>query len=287
MQSTKSRRLTLSSYGTLAALAAFVVVAAAAPVGAQATKQAAIEAKHAPKEVSVDLANGIKLELLLIPAGEFMMGSPESETSRLVMDKPQHRVRITKPFFLGKFPVTQQQWESVMGHNPSLLKSPKHPVVNVSWYDCEGFFKKLNVKVGGATFQLPTEAQWEYACRAGTKTRFPFGNDESKLGDYAWYGHNADGVTHPVGGKKPNAWGLYDMHGNASQWCADWYDESYYAKSITNDPPGAATGFHRCIRGGDISRVASLCRSSTRNAGQPALREEFLGVRVARVAEDR
>ena len=180
--------------------------------------------KGPPKEIAVDLGHGVKLEMVLIPAGEFLMGSPDSDKDAQSDEKPQHRVRITKPFYLGKYLVTQEQWEAVTGTSPSYFKRPKNPVEQVSWEDCRGFVKKLNGKVGGGTFPLPTEAQWEYACRAGSTTRYCFGDEESGLGEYAWYEANSDSKTHPVGGMKRNAWGLYDMHGNVWEWCQDWYD---------------------------------------------------------------
>jgi formylglycine-generating enzyme required for sulfatase activity len=143
------------------------------------------EPKQSPKQVTVDLGKGIKLEMVLIPAGEFMMGSPVSDKDGFDWEKPQHRVRITKPFYLGKYLVTQQEWEAVMRNNLSYFKGPKNPVERVSWDDCRQFLEKLNAKAtaGGGKFQLPTEAQWEYACRAGSKTRYCFGGDESKLGN--------------------------------------------------------------------------------------------------------
>jgi formylglycine-generating enzyme required for sulfatase activity len=179
------------------------------------------------------------------------MGSPDSDKGRQVSDeKPQHRVRITKPFYLGKYLVTQEQWEAVMGNNPSHFKGPKNPVEQVSWDDCQQFLRQAQREVGvrGGKFQLPTEAQWEYACRAGSTTRYCFGDDESGLGEYAWYDKNSGNKTHPVGEKKPNAWGLYDMHGNVWEWCQDWYDGGYYANSPTDDPTGP--GSNRVLRGG-------------------------------------
>ncbi len=175
------------------------------------------ETKEPAKTLAVDLGGRVKMEMILIPAGEFLMGSPDSDKDARADEHPQHRVRITKPFYLGKYLVTQEQWEAVMGNNPSHFKGLKNPVETVAWDDCQKFLEKLNAKIGtqGGKFVLPTEAQWEYACRAGSTTRYCFGDDKSGLGEYAWYWANSDKKTHPVGEKKPNAWGLYDMYGNA------------------------------------------------------------------------
>jgi formylglycine-generating enzyme required for sulfatase activity/beta-lactamase regulating signal transducer with metallopeptidase domain len=263
------------------------------------------EAKGPPKELTVDLGGGVKMEMVLIPAGEFMMGSPDSDTGDLdkgdrsyrVMgnEKPQHRVRITKPFYLGKYEVTQEQWEAVMGSNPSYHKGPKKPVEKVSWDDCQQFLSKLNAKLGdhGGKFRLPTEAQWEYACRAGSTTRFCFGDEQSGLGQYAWYNGNSQDRNsgycgpYPVGGKKPNAWGLHDMHGNVSEWCADYLElnyqvgRQYYATSPTDDPTGAATG-SRVSRGGACAGDAGNCRSARRLGYSPEDRDPYVGLRVSR-----
>ncbi len=243
--------------------------------------------KGPPKELTADLGGGVKMELVLIPAGEFKMGSPDSDKYTNADEKPQHRIRITKPFYMGKFLVTQEQWEAVMGDNPSRFKGPKNPVEQVRWDDCQKFLKKLNEKVGGGRFSLPTEAQWEYACRAGSTTRYCFGDAESGLGDYAWYDKNSDIKTHPVGEKKPNAWGLYDMHGNVWEWCQDWYDGGYYATSPADDPTGPATGSARVIRGGYWSDGIRFCRSALRDGSRPGYRDCILGLRVSRVAADR
>jgi len=243
----------------------------------------------------VEITNSIGMKLKLIPAaGEFMMGSPESDDESLSLEKPQHKVRITKPFYLGVYEVTQAEYEEVMGKNPSYfstggsgmihvlgMDTPRHPVEQVSWHNAMEFCRKLSAKEG-KKYRLPTEAEWEYACRAGATTRYSFGDEPASLGEYAWYGRNCGGKTHPVGEKKPNAWGLYDMNGNVWEWCHDWADENYYAVSPTDDPPGPETGSIRAIRGGSIRFVARNCRAADR-AGRGALTGWYaLGFRVAR-----
>jgi formylglycine-generating enzyme required for sulfatase activity len=257
------------------------------------------EAKSSPKELTVDLGGGVKLEMVLIPAGEFLMGSPDSDKDACPWEKPQHRVRITKPFYLGKYLVTQEQWEAVMGANPSAWRDvnsgqgSKNPVEQVTWDDCQTFLGKLNAKfaAGEGKFQLPTDAQWEYACRAGSKTKYCFGDDKSKLGEYAWYGENSGGKTHPVGEKKPNAWGLYDMHGHVSEWCKDLFQYGYYEESPVDDPMGAATGLGHVYRGGSWSTMprdpAWYCRSAYRDVGELGRRRADLGFRVSRVLADK
>ena len=192
-----------------------------------------------------DLNKGVKLEMLLISSGEFMMGSPASDKEATGDEKPQHRVRIIKPFYLGKYPVTQEQWQAIMGDNPSAYKGPKNPVANVTWDDCQKCIEKLNTRFtkDKVKFALPTEAQWEYACRAGSTTKWYCGDNEDDLADYAWYQKNAGASTHPVGQKKPNAWGLFDMHGNVWEWCSDGYDWKYYAKSPDGRPDRPRAGF--------------------------------------------
>jgi formylglycine-generating enzyme required for sulfatase activity len=156
-----------------------------------------------------------------------------------------------------------------------------------SWEDCQRFLGKLNANVGGGKFQLPSEAQSEYASRAGSKTKYCFGDDASKLGEYAWYAENSGNRPHPVGKKKPNAWGLYDIYGNVREWCQDRYDGGYYAKSPTDDPPGPATGPGRVLRGGGWFIEADDCCSAFRYGCLPRLRDGFLGLRVSRVPADK
>ena len=264
----------------LAALGSLAIATAAE------RKKADSKTKSPPKELAVDLGKGVKLELVLIPAGEFMMGSPDSDKNANADEKPQHRVRITKPFYLGKYPVTQEQWQAVMGNNPSRFKGPRNPVEQVTWADSQVFLKKLNAKSAGGKgrFALPTEAQWQYACRAGSTTRYCFGDDPSQLGDYTWYEKNCD-KTQPVGEKKPNAWGLYDMHGNVHQWCADWYDKDYYAKSPTDDPTGPATGTARMLGGGAWPLAADDSRSANRD--HYLIADSDVGFRLALIAAEK
>ena len=231
-----------------------------------------------PKELAVDLGGGVKMEMVLVPAGEFAMGDH--------VRKPVHKVRITKPFYLGKYEVTQEQWEAVMGSNPSYFKGPKNPVETISWDDCQQFLVKLNAKSGGqgGKFVLPTEAQWEYACRAGSAGKFCFGDDEKQLGEYAWYGENSGRKTHPVGEKKPNTFGLHDMHGNVSEWCQDW--NGVYGAEAVDDPSGPITGSGRRRRGGCWGDGSGACQSACRASTEPGRRIRYLGFRVARVPAD-
>ncbi|MEI8376370.1 MAG: formylglycine-generating enzyme family protein, partial [Planctomycetota bacterium] len=240
-----------------------------------------IEVEKPPSLVKtqvVDLGGGVKLDLVLIPAGSFKMGDDS--------EKPVHKVTITKPFCLGKYEVTQEQWEAVMGNNPSRFKDPKNPVEQVSWDDCQQFLVKLNAKVGGqgGKFVLPTEAQWEYACRAGSTGKFCFGDDEEQLGEYAWYSSNSGSKTHPVGEKKPNAFGLYDMHGNVWEWCQDWYGT--YGAEAVDDPSGPTTGSNRVNRGGGWRYNGWHCQSAYRFINVPGYRHGILGFRVSRVPAD-
>ena len=223
-------------------------------------------------------ATSIGMEFKLIPAGKFIMGDASSEDN-----ETPHEVTLTKPFKLGVYEVTQEQYEKVMGVNPSKSKGANNPVENVSWEDAIEFCRKLSElpaeKEAGNVYRLPTEAEWEYACRAGTTTKYSFGDDESELGDYAWYGVNSDQKTHPVGSKKPNAWGLYDMHGNVVEWCQDWYGD-YPSGSVT-DPSGATSGSYRVIRGGSWFFSAEGCRSASRYWGYPSDRSNLDGFRVS------
>jgi len=234
--------------------------------------------KEAPKGIT----NSIGMEMVYIPAGEFDMGSPDSEKGRFKDEGPVHRVKISKPFYIGRYPVTQKQWEEVMGSNPSFFKGDNRPVERVSWNNVQEFIKRLNEMEGTDKYRLPTEAEWEYAARAGTQTAYSFGDDPSKLGEYAWYGGNSRWETHPVGQKKPNPWGLYDVHGNVWEWVQDWYDLDYYAKSPRVDPQGPSSGSGRVGRGGGWFINARNCRSAYRYYNGPSSSNCYLGFRLVR-----
>jgi len=232
------------------------------------------------------------MKLKLIPAGEFLMGSPQSEGNGLD-NKYQHRVRITKPFHLGVYEVTQTEYERVMGANPSSFGKNKlsdqdtsrFPVEYVLWEDAVEFCRKLSElpeeKAAARIYRLPTEAEWEYACRAGTITRWYCGDNESDLAKAAWFADNSEEQTHPVGQKEPNAWGLFDMHGNVWEWCNDWYADEYYKSSPVNDPQGPTEGWYRVHRGGGWCNSAWRCQSSYRHWISASHRWPGLGFRVA------
>ena len=220
------------------------------------------------------ITNIIGMKLNLIPAGTFTMGSPEGEEGRRD-NETQHPVTISKPFYMQTTEVTQGQWKEVMGTEPWKVQSfvkegPDYAATYVSWDDAVAYCKKLSDKEG-KTYRLPTEAEWEYACRAGTETAWSFGDDEKVLGDYAWYKENAwdfdEKYAHQVGLKIPNAFGLYDMHGNVYEWCHDYYEEVYYKQSPEQDPQGPASGSFRVLRGGSWSSGTRGTRSAGRGRG--------------------
>jgi len=223
--------------------------------------------------------NSVGMVLVPIPAGEFQMGSPESEKDRQD-NETQHLVKITKPFYLSAYEVTQEQYEKVMGKNSSHSKGENKPVEKVSRHDAVEFCRRLSEKEG-VEYRLPTEAEWEYACRAGTSTAYSFGDDESQLGKYAWFLGNSGNETHAVGQKLPNAWGLYDMHGNVWEWCQDWYGD-YGNEKVVTDPTGAASGSSRVLRGGAFDGRPVYVRSADRSADQPDSRAVTYGFRLAR-----
>jgi len=237
------------------------------------------------------LPGGVIMEFVKIPAGEFMMGSPgglfKVEKGRYSDEGPVHRVTIPQPFWMGKYEVTQAQWQAVMGNNPSYFEGDHNSVEQVSWNDCQEFLKKVNARIANANLRLPSEAEWEYACRAGSTTRFCFGDSDSQLGDYAWYTSNSGKQTHPVGQKRPNAWGLYDMHGNVWEWCEDWYHDSYNGAPSDGSAWVSPAGTFRVLRGGSWLDVDYYCRSASRGRNLPDIRFNLDGLGFRVVAASR
>lgn len=260
----------------------------------------------APANADREIVNAIDMKLVLIPAGEFLMGSPEGEFANRFGEQPQHRVRITKPFWLGRYEVTQAEYSQVMETNPSGfsdkgewkekvvgLDPRRFPVENVSWDDAVEFCRKLSAlpaeRSAGRVYRLPTEAEWEHACRAGTTGPFHFGDQlngvQANCDGNDRYGTDTKGpfLRRPttVGSYPANPFGLFDMHGNILEWCHDWYDEDYYRKSPVEDPPGPEQGTTRVRRGGSWYSPGGLCRAATRHRVVPSYRSDDLGFRVA------
>lgn len=260
-------------FGVISILCAFLLIAA-------------VESSAAEKTYT----NSIGMEFILVPAGTFIMGADKNLQQAFDFETPQHRVTISKSFYLGKFPVTQAQWDAVVRHNRSKFKGPNNPVEGVSRDDIQNFIFRLSRMEGHKTFfmpidpdryRLPTEAEWEYAARAGTETAYSFGSDVRQLGDYAWYEDNSGGTTHPVGQKLPNPWGFYDMHGNVFEWVADSYTKDYYSKSPELDPTGPLEMGRGVSRGGAWSFPARSCRSAARLAQGMDHQRDFIGFRLA------
>ncbi|MBY0325569.1 MAG: SUMF1/EgtB/PvdO family nonheme iron enzyme [Gemmataceae bacterium] len=242
---------------------------------AQEAQQALAKTLGLAVETTVDLGRGVNLAMILIPQGKFMMGSPFSEPGHK-SDEAQHQVVLSRPYFIGKNEVTQEQWETVMGDNPSQTKGAKLPVTNISWNDCQNFISKLNAKTE-SNYRLPTEAEWEYACRSGSKSAYSVGDKITK--NDANY-ENAKGGAKPVGSYKPNAFGLYDMHGNVWEFCSDWY--SAYSPGKSLDPMGVNNGRDHVLRGGSFFVDGLLLRSSTRDLVAPDFHNVVIGLRLAK-----
>lgn len=232
---------------------------------------------------AADYTNSIGIDFIKIKAGCFRMGRNPNFEDGSSDELPRHRVCLTKSFYIGKTEVTQSQWVSVMGNNPSEFKGRSNPVENVSWNDAQRFISQLNSKEGTNRYRLPTEAEWEYAARAGSSSTYHFGDDKDSLGQYAWFSNEAAGKhTHPVAQKRANQWGLYDMHGNVWEWVSDWYGENYYHNSSTDDPKGASSGQNRVDRGGSWFSNAHHLRSANRDNYSPDERNYDLGFRLVR-----
>jgi len=268
-----------SLVGTVAVAAGFLL--AQTSTNAQAGAQAA------------SLKNAIGMEFVKIPVGEFMMGCSTGDNSCKPEEKPQHQVRITKALEMGKYEVTQAQWKAVMNSNESAIVGDNNPVENVTRAETIEFANRLNMRNDGYRYRLPTEAEWEYAARAGTT-----GATYGPLADIAWYGKNSNDESHPVGGKKPNAWGLYDMLGNVREWTADTFAPNYYATSPIDDPPGPQANYGErgqpgyqggagvalpVIRGGAWPNPEEALRVSERyHYFGPTLRVSDVGFRLVR-----
>ncbi len=232
-------------------------------------------------DVPLNLYEGSKpLELVYIPSGTFLMGSPSYEKGRDPNEGPQHEVTISRPFYMSKYEITQEQWFAVMNVKPSVYGGSNYPVDAVSWEDCNHFIEELN-KLNIGNFRLPTEAEWEYACRADSTERFYWGEDESntEINNYAWNWFNSRHSPQTVGGKSPNDWGLYDMSGNQNEWCADWYTE--YNSSSVIDPQGPNEGENRVVRGGFFDSIGG-CRSAARDSANPKIGIETISFRIVR-----
>jgi formylglycine-generating enzyme required for sulfatase activity len=266
-------------------------------------------------DTTVEITNSIGMKLALIPPGKFVMGSPDDEPGRNKngSEGPQHEVEITRPFYIGVYPVTVGQFREFVNDakyqteaeklggayrrfpggkwandpnatwlNPSCEQTNEHPVVCVSWNDAQAFCTWLSQKEG-RKYALPTEAQWEYSCRAGSSTKYYFGDNDQEAGDYFWYSGNSGWKTYPVGLKKPNAWGLYEMGGHVRNWCQDAYDQNYYKVSLKEDPAGPNDGDARVLRGGNWNTALTLCRSAYRYSHTPSSRNANGGFRVVLV----
>ncbi|MEQ8847465.1 formylglycine-generating enzyme family protein [Botrimarina sp.] len=267
-----------------AAVGVIVAVAIAPASGNEATAggPAELAVRVAPDRVAPDCV----INLVLIPAGEFRMGSSPAEPSRDPDEGPRHPVRLSKSFYLGKHEVTQALWTAVMGSNPAEFDrgphAPQRPVECVSWDDCQTLIARLNDRQTEGQFRLPTEAEWEYACRAGSGAAYSWGpvTEPWRVNRRAWANSGSQAITHPVGEKPPNAWGLYDMHGGVWEWCADRYGPYPSAAPVT-DPAGPPEGEDRVIRGGSWYDPPAALRSANRHRHEPEGRYTTIGVRLA------
>lgn len=237
-----------------------------------------------PDEPEIDdstFANSVGIEFVKIPEGNFLMGATEEEQFSDRDERPVHQVNIEYEFYIGTYEVTQDQWEAVMGTNPSHFKGNDLPVEKVSWLDVQTFIGKLNKMEGTDKYRLPTEAEWEYATRAGTNTAFSFGNDESKLSEYGWYDGNSEEKTYPVGMKQANPWGMYDVHGNVAEWVLDEYHTNYQKAPADGSEWTGGVG-KWVIRGGNWNSAESECHSASRDNIGKGSRLNYVGFRLVK-----
>ncbi|MCK5661051.1 MAG: SUMF1/EgtB/PvdO family nonheme iron enzyme, partial [Methanosarcinales archaeon] len=251
----------------------------------QVSPRVILPEKNAEENVGIEVTfNPISIKdmkFTRIEAGEFMMGSLKDKLG-INYESPVHKVTISKPFEIGTYPVAQWEWKAIMENNPSRFKGDDLPVENVSWNDVQKFITRLNDKEGTEKYRLPSEAEWEYACRAKTTTRYSFGDDEGKLSEYAWYVENSDGKTHMVGKKKPNPWGLYDMHGNVWEWMQDQWHDNYKGAPADGSAWESESGSPRVLRGGSWSFNARHCQAALRFRYVSGFRDLSLGFRLLR-----
>ena len=245
------------------------------------------ETDETPPSVPEVVTTRTGIEMVLVPAGEFRMGDDAGEAD----EKPAHTVRLGA-FYIDVTEVTQESYQALMGRNPAKFTNPGHPVERLSWSAAARYCNMRSLREGltpcydpgtfacdlsADGYRLPTEAEWEYACRAGTATAYAFGADARALPAHAWFKENAGKTTHPVGSRKPNAWGLHDMHGNVAEWCNDFYGESSYATGGGENPTGPASGDERVLRGGSWRAGAAACRSAARFSEPPGLADVCFG----------
>lgn len=245
------------------------------PTKGGTVKRVATKASYSNGTLTV---NGIKYNMVWVDGGTFRMGATSEQGSDAYSDeKPVHSVTMSS-YYIGKTEVTQALWKAVMGSNPSEFKGDNWPVESVSWNDCQAFIRKLNA-LTGQNFRLPTEAEWEFACRGGNNSRGYKYSGSNYIDNVAWYDGNSGDKTHPVATKSPNELGIYDMSGNVWEWCADWYGD--YSSGRQTNPKGPYGGSYRVFRGGSWDLIAGFCRSSYRLSGNPSDRGNRLGLRLA------
>ncbi|MCD6364809.1 MAG: formylglycine-generating enzyme family protein [Planctomycetes bacterium] len=275
------------SAGAAGAAACLLLGAALAMLcgGCEKRSESASQRSRPAQPAQITTAGGI--EMIAVPAGEFLMGSVDGPAD----EKPVRRVRVGA-FYMDKYEVTQEAFEAVLGRNPSKWAGSRKPVERVGWFAAIQYCNARSLADGlepcydletqlcdfsANGYRLPTEAEWEYACRAGSKTAYSFGRDKTALKNFAWFKANSGSATHPVGLKKPNAWGLHDMHGNVWEWCNDRYDKSYYSQAPASNPTGPAGGDERVLRGGSWASEAARCRSACRNSEEPGFADVCFG----------